>query len=426
MTQFSTLIVLMLIVAFILRVDFVFYIIYVFIGVYAWSRWATPRAFKNLFSGRVYNHHAFWGESVPITIKLENKGRLPLSWVRISESVAVQLKYSKPVNEVFSLGRQQACAFTYHISARRRGYYQIGPMRLTTGDMFGIRPEVHAVLPAEYITIYPRIIRLTKLGLPSRLPFGNIGSHQRLFEDPARPLGVRDFRSGDSIRQINWKASAHTRQLVVKTFAPAISLETAVLLDLHADAYQRNLRHTTVEWAIEVAASLAAHLVDRRQAVGLMTNGIDPLSVGDGPTFDENSGRLLRHTSAAVHKNPKHYLPPDIPPRNGRHHLIKILERLARIESDSTLPFTQWAADATARLSWGVTTLAIVPRGSEAVCQVCHRLVRAGYNPVLITVEPDANFSQVRNRARRLGFVAYNVTGVSDLDQWRKAPQGVQ
>ena len=138
-------------------------------------------------------------------------------------------------------------------------------------------------------------------------------SHQRLFEDPARPMGIRDFRSGDTIRQINWKASAHTRQLMVKTFEPAISLETAVLLNLHAPDYTFGNLQDTTEWAIEVAASLAAHLVNQRQSVGLITNGIDPLA-SQQRGFDETTGRLLRPSQAEIQSRPEAFIPAAIPP----------------------------------------------------------------------------------------------------------------
>jgi uncharacterized protein (DUF58 family) len=294
-------------------------------------------------------------------------------------------------------------------------------MRLATSDLFGLMSEQHGTIPADFLTVYPRIIPLTRLGLPSRLPFGTIASRQRLFEDPARPMGVRDFRSGDSLRQINWKVSAHTRSLVVKTFQPAISLETAVLLNLNAGEYERQSRQIHIEWAIEVAASLAAHLERQRQAVGLMTNGVDPLyelTDGDSAEFDEASGRLLRSKMARV-PSLAASTPPAIPPRSGRPHLMKILERLARVEADKTIAFKQWAPTACLHLTWGVTILAITPIGDEVTCQALHRLVRAGFNPILITVEPDYNFGQVRERARRLGFIAYNVTRLRDLDQWR-------
>ncbi|MCA9874127.1 MAG: DUF58 domain-containing protein, partial [Anaerolineales bacterium] len=251
------------------------------------------------------------------------------------------------------------------------------------------------------------------------LPFGTIASRQRLFEDPARPMGVRQFRSGDSLRQINWKASAHTRDLLVKTFEPAISLETAVLLNLHVGDYVLRDRAYTVEWAIEVAASLAARLVDLRQPVGLITNGVDPLHLDvDSPVeFDEESGRLLFAQAGGTRP---YALPPAIPPHPGPPHLMKILERLARLEAAETIPFAQWAATACLNLSWGVTILAITPTGSEAVCQTLHRLVRAGFNPILLVVEPDSEFGRVRERARRLGFAAYHVTEKRDLDRWQR------
>lgn len=422
MGSFSALILILLLVAFFLQVDFIFYVIYVSLGVYAWGRWVMPRAIKSLHSTRNYAHHAFWGEVVPIAVQLSNHGRLPLPWIQAEESVAVQLKHGEPLNQVVSLRPQESAFFHYKIIARRRGYYQLGPMRLTMGDLFGIQAELNALVPADYLTVYPRLTPLTQLGLPSRLPFGTIASYQRLFEDPARPMGIRDFRSGDTMRQINWKASAHTSQLMVKTFQPAISLETAVLLNLHTADFNVRNQADVVEWSIEVAASLAAHLVNQRQAVGLVCNGIDPLA-GQSKGFDEKTGRLLRPSKSEIQANPHAFMPATIPPRNGRPHLIKILEQLARVEAEETVSFTEWAATACLHLNWGVTILAITPSGSEAVCQSLHRLVRVGLNPILITVEPDHNFGLVRERARRLGFAAYNVTQPNDLDPWRRPQQ---
>lgn len=421
MGHFSTLILILLLIAFLLRVDFVFYIIYVCVGVYAWSRWYTPRALHRLAAGRSYSDHAFWGETVPVTLRLVNNSRLLIPWVQISESLAIELKLGEPVNQVLSLRGRETTELTYHVKGRRRGYYRLGPMRLTTSDLFGLLPEQQGTVPADFLTVYPRIIPLSRLGLPSRLPFGTIASRQRLFEDPARPMGVRDFRSGDSLRQINWKVSAHTRNLVVKTFQPAISLQTALLLNLNAGEYTRQGRQIYAEWAIEVAASLAAHLEEQRQAVGLMTNGVDPLhELGDesNAEFDEASGRLLRTKKGSVHALAAP-LPPAIFPRSGRAHLMKILERLARVEAENTIAFNQWAPTACLHLSWGVTILAITPTGDESTCETLHRLLRAGFNPILIAVEPDYNFSQVRERARRLGFSAFNVTRLRDMDRWR-------
>jgi uncharacterized protein (DUF58 family) len=416
------LIIFLLAIAFLLRVDFVFYIAYVCIGLYAWSIWYTPRALKRLRSSRQFSGHAFLGERVPVTLRLANDGRLPLPWIRLNESVPLRLRGGEPPGRVLSLRGRESYTFVYHVLAARRGYYRLGPLSIGAGDQFGFG-ENSASLPADYLTVYPRIIPLSRLGLPSRLPFGTVQSRQRLFEDPARPAGVRDYRSGDSLRHINWKVSAHTESLAVRTFQPAISLETALLVNLDQRDYERRERLTGPEWAIEVAASLAAHLVEGRQPVGLATNGADPLrpsgaEAGEALLFDEESGRLLMRRSNGGERLAA--VPAPIPPRPGRAHLMKVLELLARVEAGETVAFNAWAPGACAHLSWGVTLLAITPRGDEPTCRVLHSLLRAGYNPVLVVVQPVASFGQVQERARRLGFRAYYVPERRDLKVWQQ------
>jgi hypothetical protein len=229
---------------------------------------------------------------------------------------------------------------------------------------------------------------------------------------------VRNYESGDSLRRINWKVSAHTRTLKVRTFQPAISLETAVLLNLNSQEYTPKTLRNNIEWAVETAASLASHLINQRQAVGLLTNGLDPLAASSA-AFDEESGRL--EIAASTTRTPS---PPAIPPRTGRPHLIKILERLARITFQESTPLAQWAISAAMPLSWGVTLLVITPKGDEATCQTLHQLLRQGFNPVLIAIEPDGRFDRVRERARQLGFAAYNITEPHDMNIWQQPVRG--
>lgn len=413
---------LLLVVAFLLRVDFVFYILYVLVGVFLWSRWATPRALRNLIASRTYRRRAFLGEQVEVTLTLRNKGRLALPWVEFHESVPPELRLGTSPQRVVSLAGRATHTFTYHVKGLQRGYYRLGPLRLASGDLFGLARPQRGHLAADYLTVYPRILPLAHLGLPSRLPFGTVASHQRLFEDPARPMGVRDFRSGDSLRQVNWKASAHTQRLLVRTFQPAISLETMILLDLHASDYERRDRLYWTEWSIVVAASVATHLINQRQAVGLMSNGVDPLRLQEeAREYDEVTGRLLFQADAG--QSPSAYMPTAIDPRPGRPHLMKVLEQLARLDVRETIPLREWASSAGTRLSWGVTILAITGQGDEARCNALHQLARGGFNPILIAVEPDANFGLVRDRARCLGFRAYNISGRAELDRWQQ-PSG--
>ena len=421
MGDVSLLIIILLLVAALLRVDFIFYIVYVLAGVFLWSRWYAPRAFRHINFTRTFTDHAFLGERLTVTLTLHNDSRLPVPWLQAAESVPPQLGAGKKPSIALSLRGHETRTFDYQIQPLRRGYYRLGPLHLRSGDLFGWS-EQSGVSDASYLTVYPRITPLARLGFPSRLPFGTIASNQRLFEDPSRPTGVRSYRSGDSLRQINWKVSAHTNNLVVRTLQPAISLDTAIILNLARDDYERRTRYSAPEWAIEVAASLAAHLVERQQAVGLMTNGHDPLpqsknrpSAPDSE-FDEASGRLLLPESGDRAQNG----PSAIPPRGGRAHLMSILELLARVEPARAAPFPAWIPRACLHLSWGVTVPVITPRADEQTCQALHHLVRAGLNPVLIVVTPTHNFGALRDRAQRLGFVAYHVSAKQDMDVWQQ------
>ena len=100
---------------------------------------------------------------------------------------------------------------------------------------------------------------------------------------------------------------------------------------------------------------------------------------------------------------------------------MKILEQLARLDARDTVPFAQWAPSACVRLSWGVTLLAITGQGSERICNTLHHLARGGFNPILVAVEPDANFNHVRERARQLGFQAFHVVNRSNLERWQQS-----
>ena len=370
------LIIVLLIIAFLLRIDFIFYIVYVCLGIYALSRWAVPHILQQLQLRRDFSDHAFLGETVTVRLDWHNNSRLPLPWVEFHESIPPGLRIGEPVQQAIAIGGHQRKAFTYQVQSSRRGYYCLGPLRLATGDPFGLVSGNTGEMKPDYLTVYPKIISLSKLGLPSRLPFGTLAGKQRLFADPARPMGVREYKTGDSQRHINWKVSAHTDQLLVKRFQPAISLETAVLVNLNKDDYTKADWRYYTEWAIVAAASLAAHLIEQRQPTGLITNGLDPLqdSTDDSQLlFHEASGRLLQQESQNQQND---RLSPSIPPRNGREHLMKILERLARIEATATHPFNEWAVNACFNLSWGVTILAITARGDEITCQALHRLVR--------------------------------------------------
>ena len=428
------LLILLLALGLLLRLDFVFYIVYVCAGVYGLSRWLVWNGARSLVANRRYTDHFFVGEVEKVTLELQNTSFWPVPWLQFEDSLPIRLRGSKHQAVVTTLSGRETREYTYLVKGMRRGYYRIGPTRIALGDYFGFASR-RSEIPATFVTIYPHIVPLSELGLPARLPFGTMPSRQRIFEDPSRPNGVRPYMSGDSPRQINWKVSAHASQLLTKTLQPAISQETMLLLNFNIGDFSRRGRYEATEWAITTAASIAAYLSGKQQAVGLMTNGADPLRTGKAgeQTFASGSGRLsiwqdtetigpedgesLRAGEARA------LMPAAIPPRSGKANLMKLLELLARLEAADTLDFAAWIPSRTAGLSWGITLLTISPACSPSLTTSLHRLARSGYNPVLILIEATPDLPAIRERGRRLGFTVFSISHPEDLGQWRTRPQ---
>jgi uncharacterized protein (DUF58 family) len=383
---------LFLLLAILLRMDIVFYLVYVVAAAYGLARGWAGRGLRQIAVERRFTDHIFAGEETTVEISIRNLGLLPVPWLQFAESPPTKLSGSSRLLQAMTLGPKEQVILRYELVGRQRGFYPVGPARITTGDLFGFAEARAEIKETSPLVVYPRVIPLLHAPLTSRAPYGTIASRQPIFADPARVNGVRDYQPGDPVRRIDWKTSARAGQLQVKKLEPAVSLATAIFVDLHTPTYSRQLRYQATEWAIVVAASLANYLIEQRQEVGLGSNGHDEL------------------TNTACWS---------IPPRPGRRHLMKLLEWLARVQAGETQPVTEWLPQATVNLSWGTMVIVVTPSGDEATCAALGRLRRAGLNPVLIAVEPHAQFAVIEERCRRLGFGAFEIADEAALRRWQ-------
>ena len=93
-----------------------------------------------------------------------------------------------------------------------------------------------------------------------------------MFQDPTRPVGVRDYQHGDSLRHVHWKASARLQSLQVKIFEPTTTFKVALFLSVDSFTFNGSFSEDEFELGISVAASLAHHVIEREaQQVFLST-----------------------------------------------------------------------------------------------------------------------------------------------------------
>ena len=381
------------IISILFRVDFFFYILYLLFGVLLFSKMWTQQALRRLSIQRQYSDHAFPGEKVAVTLEIHNTGWLPVPWLRVHDSLPLALKSPAFYQSAMTLLPLERRSLEYELDCRKRGYYQLGPLIATTGDLFGTGDQELHLLSDCPLTVYPYIVPLSHLGLPAQAPFGDLKTQQQIYEDPARIMGIRPYQAGDSIRHVHWKASAQAGRLQVKRFEPAISIESQILLNLNRDDYGGQRVLTASELAIVTAASLANMIVEKRQSVGLATNGLDPLL--------PDAERLT------------------LPAKKGRGQLMTILETLARIGTSRERSFGEVLQVAQMQLNWGASVIVITPDADEEMLDRLVLIKRAGLHAVLILVDPRTHFEETRDRAKQVGIPAYQVWRESDLDVWR-------
>jgi uncharacterized protein (DUF58 family) len=394
MSVFLPLLIVLLLIAAFMRGDFALTLIYLVVGALAAGMWWGRKALAQVEAKRRFNSHAFLGEQVKVQLHVQNTGWLPVPWLELRETLPVALVGPNNFQMVTNLGPRGDVQFEYFVQARKRGYYSIGPLSISTGDILGLSNSLQANSTAEALVVYPRIIPFTSMDIPSQSPQGTLRHTLPLFEDPTRVFGKRGYTSGDSLRRIDWKSSASSGRLQVKVFEPSIALETFIVLNLNADDYYYRSRVDATELAIVIAASISNWVVEKKQMVGMMVNGRDPLAP---------DGR-----------------PQSIPPRKGKLHMMRLLETLARagiIDNSALVPLLQQQRY---QLAWGTTLIVITGRLSDDLLDELYQARRAGQNATIVLAGTDTSDDDSRRRARAFGIPVISVATERELSIWTR------
>ncbi|HEY0735036.1 MAG TPA: DUF58 domain-containing protein [Herpetosiphonaceae bacterium] len=219
------------------------------------------------------------GEEATVTVLVTNPTLLRIPWIEVRESLPFALRIRQPRHQVISLGAGQSHQMTHQVRGARRGWYPLGPTQLVLGDALGLT-RLTLQVPPKHITIYPRVLPLSALGLPATLSVGPLTG--RRGEDPARPAGVRQYVPGDDVRRLDWKSSARQSTLLVRRADPTIAPETTIGLAFARRDYEVRTVQDSLERAAIAAASLSMALLQRKLPVSLISNGYEPQTKQSG------------------------------------------------------------------------------------------------------------------------------------------------
>lgn len=345
-----------------------FMLIIVFVA-WLWSR----SSLRGLVYARQFPYRRFFpGEQIDVQITVENRKLLPISWLQVEDEWPVQVgpadDAALPISEddpglgylinTYSLRWYERIRRHVTLETRQRGVFEIGPAHLVSGDPFSLFDRKITLEDRhELLVVYPRIKTLPELGLPLKDPFGDHRVQRRLFEDPNRTMGIRDYAPHDSFRHVHWKATAHTGELKTRIYEPTRSLRTVLCLNVATfERYWRGVWPAMLEYETEVAASLASWGLENGHSVGMIANGT--LAHADQPF------RIL--------------------PGRSIDQLTNILQALAAVSYFVSSNFDRFLVEESPRLPWGATMVVITPFMTDAIAASILRLRDSGRRLVLI------------------------------------------
>jgi uncharacterized protein (DUF58 family) len=250
----------------------------------------------------------------------------------------------------------------YRVPTERRGRYEIGPLRASVGDPFGLSSRTWRAAGLDEVIVQPRVHDV--MPLPE-------GGGDDLDSDDRRVVGqldvngeflmLREYAPGDDLRRVHWKSTARHQRLMIRQDESRRRAPVLVLLDVRAATHDR----ASFELAVEAVASIVTSLERDQRRVEVRT------------TSGERLGQA------------------------GQRHLASLMDELAVIEPTGIGRLAPRGTRPSA-------VVAVLGRPREGDLMVLERLTRRRGMLAVVVTRPDGEASTLATR--RTIPLAVNVT----------------
>lgn len=411
---------LILLVSLIFDLGMLAYAMYALLAVLLLSRYLTRKWTESLTATRECNRlTADVGDTVAVNISIQNQGRLPIPWCLIEDLLPRRALIHEPPNLAVQGRRVQLSmlrggasrTLLYQLTCNRRGYYQVGPLVLETGDLFGLHRRYRVATKPHFLLVLPQVVPLAGYDVSSRRPIGEVRMTYRLYEDPTRIAGVRRYEAGDPLNRVNWRATARTGFLHSKVYEPSTVVGATILLEYHQRAHDPRFEPARSELAITAAASIANAVYEMGQQIGCITNGRDAADRirQEGWDFDIRTRNAARSAGSMLDTSDR-LRPLVVDTRRGPDQLMQILETLARVELTDGLTLPQLINETTSRMPRDATVVAIVPGVSDESAIALGNLRRQGYAvTAILNLHDDFDFARAAGPLLAVGIDVHHL-----------------
>jgi uncharacterized protein (DUF58 family) len=304
------------------------YILIAFVIIYLQGVIYRRLGFTGLSYSRSFTERAvFAGEEVQMVEKIVNRKLLPLPWVRLESSIHAHLAFRQTDQmdissgklfqnhkSMFSLMPYTQITRRHTVQCTKRGWYFLDSVAVTYGNLVGAPSATRNIKLSLQLLVYPKPYPIESIPFSSHSWHGDIAVKRWIVEDPFIISGVREYRSGDPLHHINWKATARAGSLQVHR--RDYTADHRLLIYLNFEVTEKMWDAVTdpdlIEKGVSYTASLAQYAISQGMETAFGCNGY---------TTDRPKEPV---TATAA---------------NGADPLTAIYETLAKLEIARSVPF---------------------------------------------------------------------------------------
>jgi len=163
----------------------------------------------------------------------------------------------------------------YRLRPDARGAFDFGPCALALDSPWRLWRVRRQAGTGQGVKVYPNFSVLAELaGLSVELASFSVGARlQRRRGEGTEFEELRDYRVGDSLRKVDWKATARSGRLISREYRDERNQQVVLMLDCGRRLLAQDGRLAHFDHVLNAVLALAAIALRQGDAVGLMALG---------------------------------------------------------------------------------------------------------------------------------------------------------
>ena len=294
------------------------------------------------------------GQEAEARVRLKSRSVLTKLWLELEDRTDMP---GDPARAVVTLPAKSKKNWKVQIRCERRGAYTVGPVRVTTGDPFGLFRFSRDYGGPQSLLVLPRPDQLPYFWSPSAQLPGEGAVRKRTHYVTPNAATIREYYPGDSYNRIHWRSTARLGRLMVKTFEMDPTSSIWVALDMHGASQVGQGDEGTEEYGVRIATSLAHHFLESERMLGLMVHGAEKVILD---------------------------------PARGSKQYGRILEELAMAKAGGNVPLSGVLEEEARAFGRNTTLIVVTPSVNDEWLTAMQEIVHHGTRIVVVHIDPES------------------------------------